>query len=75
MSAAPVIAPDARKHGVSDTDIRHGYANRIRVFEVDDGFVMLIGPSVAMLLEIGVVEATTGPVVVHAMPACDKFLM
>lgn len=38
VRAEPVIAPSARKHGVSDEDIRHAYANPIRVFEVDDGF-------------------------------------
>lgn len=75
MSAAPVIAPSARKHGVSDEDIRHAYANPIRVFEVDDGFVMLIGANAAGVLhEIGVVQAETGAVVVHAMRVREKFL-
>ena len=75
MSAEPVIAPSARKHGISDEDIRHAYADPIRVFEVDDGFVMLIGASAAaLLLEIGVVEATTRPVVVHALRARERFL-
>ena len=42
---------------------------------MDDGFVMLIGANAAaVLLEIGVVEATAGSVVVHAMPAREKFL-
>lgn len=41
----------------------------------DDGFVMLTGASAAaLLLEIGVVEATTRPVVVHAMRARERFL-
>lgn len=75
MSAEPVIAPSARKHGVTDEDIRHAYANPIRVFEFDDGFVMLVGANAAAVLhEIGVVEATTRPVVVHAMRAREKFL-
>ena len=48
---------------------------RSTVFEVDDGFVMLIGASAAaLLLEIGVVEATTRPVVVHALRARERFL-
>jgi hypothetical protein len=73
VSAEPVIAPSARKHGVSDEDIRHAYANPVRVFELDDGFVMLIGANAAAVLhETGVVEATTGPVVVHAMRAREK---
>lgn len=75
MSADPVIAPSARKHGVSDEDIRHAYADPIRVFELDDGFLMLIGPNAAgLFLEIGVVEGSTSPVVVHAMQAREKFL-
>lgn len=75
MSVEPVIAPSARKHGISDEDIRHAFDNPVRVFELDDGFVMLIGASTAaVLLEIGVVEAPTGLVVVHAMRAREKFL-
>jgi len=75
VSAEPIIAPRARKHGVSDEDILHAYANPIRVFEFDDGFMMLIEANPAAVLhEIGAVEATTGPVGVHAMPAREKFL-
>lgn len=62
-------------NGISDDDIRHALANPVRVFELDDGFVMLIGANAAAgLLEIGVVEATMGPVVVHAMPCRETFL-
>jgi hypothetical protein len=75
VSAEPVIAPSARKHGVSDEDILHACANPIRVFELEEGFTMLIGGNPAAVLhEIGVVEATTRSVIVHAMPARDKFL-
>lgn len=75
MGVEPIIAPSARKHGISDDDIRHAYANPIRVFEFEDGFVMPIGANAAaVLLEIGVVEATTDSVVVHAMHAREKFL-
>lgn len=75
MSAEPVIAPSARKHGVSDEDILHAYDNPIRAFELDDGFMMLIGANPAAVLhEIGVVNATMGPVVVHAMPVRERFL-
>ncbi len=75
MSVEPVIAPSAREHGISDEDIRHAFANPVRVFELDDGLVMLIGANpAAVLLEIGVVEATTGSVVVHAMHVRGKFL-
>lgn len=75
MSVEPVIAASARKHGISDEDIRHAFTNPVRVFELDDGLVMLIGANTAaVLLEIGVVEATSGSVVVHAMRAREKFL-
>jgi len=53
----------------------HAYANPIRVFDLGDGFTMLVGGgSAAALYEIGVVEGTTAPVVVHAMAARHKFL-
>lgn len=75
MGNEPVIAPSARKHGVRDPDILHAYTHPVRVFELDEGFTMLIGPSQsAALLEVGVVEGDTADVVVHAMPARPKFL-
>ena len=70
-----IIAESARKHGVSDEDIRHAYANPIRVFELDEGLTMIIGPNrAAIIYEIGVVDWVPAPVVVHAMKARDKFL-
>ena len=70
-----IIAPSARKHGVSDDDIRHAYANPIRIFDLDDGFTMIIGANrAAIIYEIGVVGGVPAPVVVHAMKARDKFL-
>ncbi len=75
MGSEPLIAPSARKHGISDDDILHAYAHPLRVFDLDEGFTMLVGPSrAADLLEVGVVEGATGDVVVHAMPARAKFL-
>lgn len=75
MDRGPVIASSARKHSVPDRDIVHAYDHPIRVFALDDGFTMLIGPSSAgALIEIGVVESVTGPVIVHAMRARPKFL-
>ncbi len=70
-----VIAASARKHGVSDEDIRHAYEHPIRVFELDEGFTMIIGANhAAIIFEIGVVDGVPAPVVVHAMKARDKFL-
>ena len=75
MGDDPIIAESARKHGVSDEDILHAYANPIRVFELDDGLTMIIGASLAAIIyEIGVVEGTTASVIVHAMRARDKYL-
>lgn len=70
-----VIAESAHKHGVSDEDIRHAYAHPIRVFDLDEGFTMVIGANrAAIVYEIGIVDGVLAPVVVHAMKARDKFL-
>jgi hypothetical protein len=75
MGAELIIAPSARKHGVSDEDIRHAYANPIRIFDLDDGFTMIIGANrAAIIYEIGVVGGVPAPVVVHAMKAREQFL-
>lgn len=52
----------------------HAYRHPIRVFDLDD-LVMLIGPdSSSRLLEVGVAESDGFDLIVHAMPARDKFL-
>jgi hypothetical protein len=38
-----------RAHGVSDEDILHAYANPIRVFDLDEGFTMVIGANLAAI--------------------------
>lgn len=70
------ILKSAHKHGVSDEDIRHAIANAIRFHDLDQGLVMIIGPStITALIEVGVVTAEDDePIVVHAMPARTKFL-
>jgi len=43
--------------------------------DLDDGFVMVIGPtSSAQLVELGVLDTDHGPVIVHAMTARRKYL-
>jgi hypothetical protein len=75
VGAEPIIAESARKHGVSDEDILHAYWNPIRVFELDEGFTMVIGANhAAIVFEIGVVDGIEAPVIVHAMRAREKFL-
>lgn len=71
----PLIAPSARKHGIRDDDIIHAFNNPILVEELDEGFTMFVGADpAANLLEIGVVDASDGPIIVHAMPARPKYL-
>ncbi len=71
----PFIAPSARKHGVSDDDMRHAMRNPIRVFEPDDGFTMFVGPARdGTPIEVGVADSDSGPIVIHAMRARLKFL-
>jgi hypothetical protein len=75
MDVEPIIADSARKHGVSDEDILHAYSNPIRVFDLEDGFTMVIGANLAaVIFEIGIVNGVTAPVSVHAMKAREKFL-
>lgn len=57
----PVIAPSAFKHGLSEDEILHAYRNPVRVWELGDGFTMIV-------------EAEQVHVIVHAMPAREKFL-
>lgn len=75
MAPEPIIADSARKHGIEDEDMLHAYRNPIRHYEVDDGMDMLIGADrSARMLEVGVVQGDTAPVIVHAMTVRDKFL-
>lgn len=69
--------PGARKHGISDDDIRHACTNAVTAINTPDQpeFTMLIGPDrAAQLLEVGVVAVDDGDYVIHAMPARPKYL-
>jgi hypothetical protein len=71
------ILASARKHGISDDDIRHAVANAVAsvASEAQPDFTMLVGPDqAANLLEIGVVEADEIEYVVHAMPVRPQYL-
>lgn len=75
VGVEPIIADSARKHGVSDEDMLHAYRNPMRVFELDEGFTMVIGANLAAIIfEVGIVGGTEAPVIVHAMRAREKFL-
>ena len=73
--AAPLIATSARKHGIHDDDMLHAFNNPMFVDEFDDGFVMFVGADTAgNLLEVGVIDSTDGPIIVHAMSARPKYI-
>ena len=71
------ILPSARKHGISDDDIRHAFEDAVASITVPDqpGFSMLLGPDhSAQLLEVGVLADDDNDYVIHAMPARPKYL-
>lgn len=71
----PILAPSAFKHGLAGAEILHAYRNPIRVWDLGDGFTMVIGANAAaVMLEIGYVQGDTAVVIVHAMRAREKFL-
>lgn len=75
MLEEPIIAPSALRHGISKEEILHAYRNPIRVWDLGDGFTMMLGPNAAaIILEIGYVEGDTAVVIIHAMRAREKFL-
>ncbi|MDE0777351.1 MAG: hypothetical protein OSB43_13840 [Nocardioides sp.] len=55
-----MIAPSALKHGLGEEDILHAYRNPLRVWDLGEGFTMMIGPNRAAII--------------HAMLARKKFL-
>ena len=71
------IVPTARKHGVSDDDIRHAFANAVAAITTpgQPDFTILIGPDLAVqFIEIGVLTAEDNDYVIHAMAARPKYL-
>ena len=71
------VLPSARKHGVSDEDIRHAYANAIVAITTPDqpDFTMYVGPDGAgRIFEIGVLSDADDDFVIHAMSARPKYL-
>jgi hypothetical protein len=74
MVMDPVIVASARKHGITDHDMLHAYRNPIRVFKLDDIFMLIGGDESGRMLEVGVASAEGIEFIVHAMPAREKFL-
>jgi len=59
----PIIAQSALKHGLDEDQILHAYRNPIRVWDLGDGFTMVIGANAAaIILEVGYIHAQTAVV-------------
>jgi hypothetical protein len=71
----PIIAPSALKHDLGEEEILHAYRNPVRVWDLGDGFTMIIDQNAAAIfLEVGYIEGDIAVVIVHAMRAREKFL-
>jgi len=71
----PIIAESALKHGVEEHDILHAYRNPIRIWDLGEGFTMMIrANAAAIIFEVGHVQGDTAVAIVHAMRAREKFL-
>jgi len=71
----PLITASARKHGVAYEDMLHAFDHPISYEDLDEGFVMIIGPTRSVhLIELGFIDTDRGPVIVHAMTAHTKYL-
>jgi hypothetical protein len=67
--------PAPAKHGVPDDDMLHAFNHPISYEDLDEGFVMITGPTrSAHLIELGFIDTDHGPVIVHAMTARRKYL-
>ncbi len=70
----PIIAASAFKHGISEEDIMHAYRNPIRGYLQGDRVLLVGGDWSGNLLEIGVEAGEEHDIIIHAMPARDRFL-
>jgi hypothetical protein len=69
-----ILAPSALKHDLGEEEILHACRNPVRIWDLGDGFTMIVGPNAAAIfLEVGYIEGDTA-VVVPAMRAREKFL-
>ena len=68
------FADSARRHGISEEDVRHACRNAIRVTRLDD-LLMFVGAGYSgLMLEVGVSTRCEAPRIVHAMPARPEYL-
>lgn len=71
------ILDSARRHGISDADIRHACRNGISAFHLDNGSEMIIGADYSgryLEVALGYSEDDEVEVIFHAMPARDEYL-
>ena len=71
------ILASARRHGISDDDIRHAVENSLAGGRSDDqtDFVMLVGPDQSgNLIEVGIVVTHDIEYAIHAMRARNRYL-
>jgi hypothetical protein len=70
LADAPIWA-SARKHSISETDIRHALRNILAVNEHtadNDDVTLFLGSGTAgQFIEVGVLNTEDGPVIIHAM--------
>lgn len=75
VAEPPLIVGSACKHSITDEDVLHAFNHPVRYEDLDDGFVMIIGPTrSAQLIGLGVLDTDHSPVIVHAMTARRKCL-
>ncbi len=68
------IAVSARKHGISDADIRAAARNAITQVALEPDRDLIIGAdTTGRLLEIVILDLNEDPVVIHAMPLRTRF--
>lgn len=69
------ILASARRHGISDDDIRHAVENSVAGGVDEDGFLMLVGPDQSgNILEVGIVVTVDIEYAIHAMRARTQYL-
>jgi hypothetical protein len=73
VAEEPIIAPSALKHGLGKEEILHAFRNPVRMWDLGDGFTMIVGPNAAAIFfEVGYVDSDTAVVIVHAMRARES---
>jgi hypothetical protein len=73
------IHPAARKHGISDADIKHAVKHAMTIEEGEDWTRLYIGPgrNAALLEVVTVARGRRAEMAIHAMrmrPKCERIL-